>query len=107
MNTEVAAARGLKMLFSLTAGRVKKGDTVLLMPNRVGQGKGRVKLSSMLMARLFRNVSKLVLSTTSRVSPLDVDKRSAAWLTQHLPDVSGAELDGALCGDNVRIRLKK
>lgn len=39
MNTKVEATRGLKMLFSLTAGRVKKGDTVLLMPNRVSQGK--------------------------------------------------------------------
>jgi hypothetical protein len=107
MNTEVEATRGLKMLFSLTAGRVKKGDTVLLMPNRVGQGTGDVNWSLLLMARLYRNVSKLVLFTTSRVSPLDVNKRSAAWLTQDLPDVTGAELDGALCGDNVRIRLKK
>jgi hypothetical protein len=81
MNTEVEATRGLKMLFSLTAGRVKKGDTVLLMPNRVGQGKGRVNSSLLLMTRLYRNVSKLVLSTTSRVRQLDVYKRSIAWLT--------------------------
>jgi peptide chain release factor subunit 3 len=48
----------------IESGRVKKGDTVLLMPNRE-----RIEVGA-------------------------------------IYDEQGAELDGALCGDNVRIRLK-